>query len=82
MKIRADEERGATIVEAALTASVWRIDVDEGQTVAAGDALVALEAMKTEIVVVAPIDGTVHRVVTASGRQVEPGSALVVLVPR
>ena len=72
-------ERGI-VVEAALTASVWRVDVEVGQTVQAGDPLVALEAMKTEIVVAAPSDGTVHAVVTAPGHHVEPGTALVVLV--
>ena len=55
-------------------------DVEVGQTVAAGDPLVALEAMKTEIVVSAPRAGKVHDVLTATGRQVEPGSPLVVIV--
>jgi urea carboxylase len=71
---------GGSLVEAALTASVWRVDVAEGQTVAEGDPLVALEAMKTEIVVAAPRGGRIHAVLTAAGRQVEPGSPLVVIV--
>jgi urea carboxylase len=75
-----DVPPGGSLVEAALTASVWRIDVQVGQTVAAGDPLVALEAMKTEIVVSAPRAGKVHDVLTATGRQVEPGSPLVVIV--
>ncbi len=78
---RVDVPPGGTLVEAVLTASVWRLDVEIGQTVAAGDALLALEAMKTEIVVTAPIDGVVTAVVTALGQQVEPGSPLVVLGP-
>jgi len=72
---------GGAMVPAALTASVWRIDVEPGQVVAAGDALIALEAMKTEVAVTAPIDGVVHEVLTAVGRQVERGEGLVVLAP-
>ncbi len=78
---RVDVPPGGTLVEAVLTASVWRLDVEVGQTIAAGDPLLALEAMKTEIVVTAPVDGVVAAVVTALGHQVEPGSPLVVLRP-
>jgi len=72
---------GGQIVPAALTASVWRIDVEPGQLVKAGDPLIALEAMKTEVAVTAPIDGIVHEVLTAVGRQVERGEPLIVLAP-
>jgi urea carboxylase len=70
---------GGCVVEAALTASVWRIETTPGATVAAGDALVALEAMKTEIVVTAPRAGVVLAVVASVGQQVDPGTPLVVL---
>ncbi|MFN8039047.1 MAG: urea carboxylase [Acidimicrobiales bacterium] len=72
---------GGIAVEAALTASVWRVDAEPGRVVAAGDPLVVLEAMKTEIVVAAPVAGVVHAVLAAPGHHVEPGTPLVVLVP-
>jgi urea carboxylase len=70
---------GGCVVEAGLTASVWRIDAVPGAAVETGDALVALEAMKTEVVVTAPRRGVVHRVVASIGQQVDPGSPLVIL---
>jgi urea carboxylase len=70
---------GATIVEASLLASVWKVVVDVGQPVAAGDPLVVLESMKMETVVHAPAAGRVARVMVASGDDVVPGQALVAL---
>jgi urea carboxylase len=75
-----DVPPGGQVVEAVLTASVWRIDAEPGSTVSQGDPLIALEAMKTEIVIVAPCNGVVHEVVATIGQQVEPGSPLVVIV--
>ena len=70
---------GATVVEASLLASVWKVVVDVGQTVAAGDPLVVLESMKMETTVNAPVAGRVVRVMVASGQDVVPGQALVAL---
>ncbi|MCU1428050.1 MAG: urea carboxylase [Actinomycetia bacterium] len=71
---------GAVVVEAFMSACVWRIDTREGRAVAAGDHLVTIEAMKMETVVTAPVAGIVHRVVCKEGQMVSPGSPLVVLV--
>jgi urea carboxylase len=76
---RIDVPAGGRLVEAVLTANVWRIDATAGASVSEGDPLLALEAMKTEIVITAPCDGVVHEVVASVGQQVEPGSPLVVL---
>ena len=46
---------GCQAVASPLTASVWNIGVEPGQRVQAGDRLIVLEAMKTEIVITAPI---------------------------
>lgn len=70
---------GCEGVEAQFAANVFRVDVEEGQRVRAGQALLAVEAMKMESAVVAPADGIVERIVTGPGTQVTPGSVLVVL---
>ncbi|MEU6249054.1 urea carboxylase [Glycomyces sp. NPDC047010] len=70
---------GETLVEAPMAASVWRVNVDEGDTVAAGDAVVVLEAMKLEMPVACPVAGTVRRVLARPGEQAAPGAPLLVI---
>jgi urea carboxylase len=72
---------GHVLVEAPLSASVWRVDVSPGDAVRAGDRLLTLEAMKTETPIESPVDGSVHEVVVGAGDQVLSGSALVVVRP-
>jgi urea carboxylase len=72
---------GGALVEAPLAANVWQVPVQVGQHVAAGDVVVVLEAMKTEMAVAAPVAGTVVEVVAAPGELVQGGSPLVVLGP-
>ncbi|MCU1519028.1 MAG: uca [Pseudarthrobacter sp.] len=72
---------GGTLVTSPFAASVWKVDVQPGDTVVEGQPLVSLEAMKMETVLTAPGDGTVHRVLTSTGAQVVAGEALVVLEP-
>ena len=50
-----------------------------GQAVKAGDVLVVLEAMKMEIEVSAPVDGTVKSVSATVGTAVNTDDLLVVL---
>jgi urea carboxylase len=72
---------GTTLVETALLASVWKVVVEAGQHVDAGDALVVLESMKMETTVHAPVDGRVARVMVRSGQEVVPGQPLVAIAP-
>ncbi|WP_328947900.1 5-oxoprolinase/urea amidolyase family protein [Streptomyces sp. NBC_00184] len=72
---------GGRLVEAEFAASVWQLDVAEGDTVTEGQPLLALEAMKMESRVHAPADGVVDRILTRPGAQVEAGTALVTLAP-
>ncbi|WSY86756.1 5-oxoprolinase/urea amidolyase family protein [Streptomyces sp. NBC_00876] len=72
---------GGRLVEAEFAASVWQLNVAEGDTVTAGQPLLALEAMKMESRVHAPADGVVDRILTRPGAQVEAGTALLTLAP-
>lgn len=68
-----------TEVKAEMTASVWKVNVEAGQAVSAGDELVILESMKMEIPVEAPVDGSVAEVHVSPEDQVAEGQVLVTL---
>jgi urea carboxylase len=73
---------GSTLVEAPLSASVWRVDVQPGDTVSQGQRLVTLEAMKMETALDSPLDGEVVSVLVGVGDQVVSGAGLVVVAPQ
>lgn len=52
---------------------VGKILVNEGQSVAAGEPLLLIEAMKMEFAIKAPYAGTVKRVLVVAGQQLSPG---------
>jgi biotin carboxyl carrier protein len=56
---------------------VLKILVQEGQTVAAGDALLILEAMKMEQTIRAVTGGVVEVIKVRTGQVVSPGDVLV-----
>ncbi|MBU1837418.1 MAG: biotin/lipoyl-binding protein [Alphaproteobacteria bacterium] len=60
---------------------VAAVAVTEGQSVAEGDRMVVLEAMKMEHVLRAPRSGIVAQVAVTAGDQVKAGVALVTLAP-
>ncbi|OZI71209.1 urea carboxylase [Bordetella genomosp. 12] len=68
-----------TLVAADMCGSVWKVPVSVGQSVAAGDTLVIIEAMKMELAVIAPAAGVVRAIRCVPGKQVNSGDALVVL---
>ena len=61
------------------TASVWKIVVELGQHVIAGEKLIVLEAMKMEIAVAAPIAGVIEVLNCVKGAMVLAGQNLVTL---
>ena len=67
---------GATAVTAPFVSTVWQVSAEVGATVAAGDRILALEAMKMETPVIAPHDGRVLAVYVHPGEQVAPGQVL------
>jgi urea carboxylase len=70
---------GCKPVRSPIGASVWTIAVETGQRVEAGQKLLVLEAMKTEIAVVAPSAGTVEKLHCAPGSLVSTGQVLLAL---
>ena len=70
---------GSIKVEAGAAGKVFKIEAKVAQAVKAGDAIVVVEAMKMEIPVVAPQDGTVASINVAVGDPVEAGALLATL---
>lgn len=78
-KAAADGAAGGIKVEAGAAGKVFAIEAKVGQAVKSGDTVVVLEAMKMEIPVVAPQDGTVASIDVAVGDPVEAGALLATL---
>jgi biotin carboxyl carrier protein len=70
---------GPTAVRAIIPGRVVSVAVTPGDTVTAGQRLLAVEAMKMENELRAPRDGVVERVEVSVGQTVELGDALVVI---
>ena len=66
-------------VEAHITGTVWKVEVEVGQSVDEGDTVVILESMKMEMPVEAEDEGTVKEILCEEGQSVSEGDALVVL---
>ena len=66
-------------VEAHITGTVWKIEVDVGDSVQEGDTVVILESMKMEMPVEAEDPGVVKEILVEEGQSVSEGEALVVL---
>ena len=70
---------GSVEVTASVPGKVFKIEANTGATVKAGDPIVILEAMKMEIPVVAPEDGTVAGINVSVGDAVESGDVLATM---
>ena len=66
----------ANRIEAGAAGKVFKIEVKPGQTVKKGETVIILEAMKMEIPMVSPVDGTIASVDCAVGDAVEAGALL------
>ncbi|HBC9241700.1 TPA: biotin/lipoyl-containing protein, partial [Klebsiella oxytoca] len=68
-----------TPVTAPLAGTIWKVMATEGQTVAEGDVLLILEAMKMETEIRAAQAGTVRGIAVKSGDAVSVGDTLMTL---
>jgi urea carboxylase len=60
---------------------VFKVSVEEGQALAAGDTVLLLECMKVEIPIVAPTACRVREVVVDEGSQIAEGQLVAILQP-
>lgn len=70
---------GSVRIEAGAAGKVFKIEKKVGDSVAKGDAVVIIEAMKMEIPLVAPQDGTVASIDCNVGDPVEAGALCATL---
>ena len=70
---------GSIKVEAGAAGKVFKLEKKVGDAVKRGDAVVIIEAMKMEIPVVAPEDGTVASIDVAVGDMIEAGAVSATL---
>ena len=69
----------ASEVYAHITGTVWKVEVQPGQTVGEGDVLVILESMKMEMPVEAPSAGRVVEIRVKEGQPIAEGAVVAVL---
>jgi len=70
----------ATEVLTTVPGNIWKVLVNEGDTVAKGDILFIMEVMKTEVNHEAPISGTILKVnLTNDQESVDPGTIAVII---
>jgi acetyl-CoA carboxylase biotin carboxyl carrier protein len=67
----------ATRVNAHITGTVWKIEVNVGDTVAEGQTVVILESMKMEMPVESTAAGKVTAILVKEGDPVEEGAGVV-----
>lgn len=75
----AEPTGGAQTIESPMPGTILDVRVSPGQTVAEGDVLIILEAMKMENEIMAPSAGTIASVPAAKGAAVNAGDVLVTL---
>ena len=65
-----------TALESHVSGTVWKIERQIGDTLAAGDTVMVIESMKMEIPVEAPTAGTLVKLLVAEGDAVTEGQVL------
>ncbi len=77
----AEEARGGGRVAAPMHGALLEINVVVGDTVAKGDRLAVLEAMKMQLAIEAEIDGTVTEVQASAGGQIAADEVILIIEP-
>lgn len=68
-------------VKSEVTGTVWKIEMNVGDTVVEGDEILILESMKMEIPVMATAPGKISGIKVIEGQAVEEGDIIAILEP-
>ena len=66
-------------IESLVTGTVWKLERQAGDLLAAGDTILIVESMKMEIPIDAPAAGTLRELLVAEGEGVSEGQVLAVV---
>lgn len=66
-------------VNTEITGNVWKVEVNEGDTVTEGQVLVILESMKMEIPILSPEDGVLKELRVKEGDVTTEGDVVAVI---
>jgi urea carboxylase len=77
--IDTDLPAGCVAIDSHVAGNIWKILVEAGDVISAGQTIAVLESMKMEIDVVSPIGGTVHAINRGEGSPVNAGQALLII---
>ena len=81
LAVAEDAAAGGDQITAPMPGLVKKLDAKPGQSVAEGDLIAIMEAMKMELRLTAPRDGVIAELLAAEGDQVEDGAVLARLEP-
>ena len=67
-------------IKTTVPGNIWKVLVNEGDSVNKGDTLFVMEVMKTEVNHDAPIEGTIIKVnITNDQENVDPGTVAIII---
>jgi len=66
-------------IESIMSGNIWKIEVEVGDKVKAGEVLVILESMKMEVEIETEVSGVISQILYKEGDNIESGNVLVVL---
>lgn len=74
-----DLPSGAHAVSSPVTGTIWKLLVDEGGSITAGETIIMVESMKMEFPIDSPVTGTIQRLFCHQGNYVSAGQVLFIV---
>lgn len=68
---------GTLPIDSSISGNVWKVEVEEGETVSEGQTILILESMKMEIEIQAQQSGVISKVLVGTGQEVQAGQCLI-----
>ncbi|MEZ4434470.1 MAG: acetyl-CoA carboxylase biotin carboxyl carrier protein subunit [bacterium] len=66
-------------IKAHITGTVWKVEVEPGESVEEGDIIMILESMKMEMPIEAPIDGKILKILVAPNEPVKEDQVVAIM---
>jgi urea carboxylase len=69
--------QGVVPLDSSISGNIWKVEVQEGDTISEGQTLLILESMKMEISIQAHEAGKINKVWVSAGQEVQAGQCLI-----